>query len=103
MGKLRSELEDLSFQNLYPEEYKKLARSRSAPPELEAALEKINRNHQNEIGGKRCSVRRSSRSRQTSLFALEKIKKQKITIDQVYDLIAARIITPNDKKIVMSL
>jgi len=42
MGKMRSELEDLAFQNLYPEEYKKLAREVDIRrPELEATLERI--------------------------------------------------------------
>ena len=42
MGKLRSELEDLAFQNLHPEEYKRLSKEVEARrPELEAALEKI--------------------------------------------------------------
>src|SRR6476660_9868895 len=42
MGKMRSELEDLSFQNLHPEEYKRLAAEVEARrPELEAALVKI--------------------------------------------------------------
>src|SRR5213592_2023535 len=42
MGKMRSELEDLSFQNLFPDEYKKLAKDVDARrPELEATLEKV--------------------------------------------------------------
>src|SRR5436309_4512553 len=42
MGKMRSELEDLAFQNLYPDEYKRLAKEVDARrPELEAALDKI--------------------------------------------------------------
>src|SRR5215208_7739807 len=42
MGKMRSELEDLSFQNLYPQEYKRLAKEVDARrPELEAALDRI--------------------------------------------------------------
>lgn len=42
MGKMRSELEDLSFQNLYPDEYKKLAKEVDARrPELESALHHI--------------------------------------------------------------
>src|SRR4026209_1742204 len=42
MGKVRSELEDLAFQNLYPEEYRRLSTEVEARrPELEAALEKI--------------------------------------------------------------
>jgi GTP diphosphokinase / guanosine-3',5'-bis(diphosphate) 3'-diphosphatase len=42
MGKVRSELEDLSFKNLYPEEYKKLSGEvESRRTELEATLDKI--------------------------------------------------------------
>ena len=42
MGKLRSELEDLSFQNLYPEDYKKLSMEVEARrSELEDTLAKI--------------------------------------------------------------
>src|SRR6476619_7230778 len=42
MGKMRSELEDLAFQNLYPDEYKRLAKEVDVRrPELEATLEKI--------------------------------------------------------------
>ena len=42
MGKMRSELEDLAFQNLHPEEYKRLSKEVEARrPELEAILEKI--------------------------------------------------------------
>ena len=42
MGKVRSELEDLAFQNLYPEEYRRLAKDVDARrPELEAILDKI--------------------------------------------------------------
>src|ERR1051325_1467744 len=42
MGKMRSELEDLAFQNLYPDEYKRLSKEVDVRrPELEANLEKI--------------------------------------------------------------
>src|SRR5678809_1174121 len=42
MGKMRSELEDLAFQNLYTDEYRRLAKEVDARrPELEAALDKI--------------------------------------------------------------
>ena len=99
MGKVRSELEDLAFKNLYPEEYERLAEDvDSRRPELEAALEKIT-----------ASIKKSLtendvpfvevQGRVKRLYSLwKKLKKQKITIDRVYDLIAARIITANDKK-----
>jgi len=99
MGKMRGELEDLAFQNLYPEEYRRLSTEVEARrPELEAALEKI----RNTIEVK---LRENSvpfveiESRVKRLYSLwKKLKKQKIRIEQVYDLIAARIITTDDKK-----
>lgn len=99
MGKLRSELEDLSFQNLYPDEYRRLAKEVDARrPELEATLERIRATiiqklNENDVPFVKVE------GRVKRLFSLwKKLKKQKLTIEQVYDLIAARIITENDKK-----
>ncbi len=99
MGKMRSELEDLAFQNLYPEEYRRLARDVDARrPELEATLEKIKsiiaeRLTENEVPFV------AIEGRVKRLYSLwKKLKKQKIRIEQVYDLIAARIITENNRK-----
>ncbi len=99
MGKLRSELEDLSFQNLHPQEYKKLSVEVEARrPELEAALEKIKTTIREKL--KENDVPYVAiEGRVKRLFSLwKKLKKRKLTIDQVYDLIAARIITTNEKK-----
>jgi guanosine-3',5'-bis(diphosphate) 3'-pyrophosphohydrolase len=99
MGKFRSELEDLSFQNLYPEEYRRLSADvETRRPELEATLEHI-----------RSTVERRLRESDVPYIAIQgrvkrlyslwkKLKKQKITIEQVYDLIATRIITPNAER-----
>ena len=99
MGKMRGELEDLAFQNLHPREYEKLSIEVEARrPELEATLDKIKetiieRLNENEVPFVEIQ------SRVKRLFSLwKKLKKRKLTIDQVYDLIAARIITPNDRK-----
>lgn len=99
MGKVRSELEDLSFQNLYPEEYKRLSDEvEIRRPELEATLERIKttvstRLLENDVPFIEIE------GRVKRLFSLwKKLKKQKIAIEQVYDLIATRIITPNDRK-----
>jgi len=99
MGKLRSELEDLSFQNLYPEDYRKLSAEVDARrPELEAMLEKITgtiKENLTENDVKFVEVQ----GRVKRLYSLwKKLKKRKLAIDQVFDLIAARIITGNDKK-----
>ena len=99
MGKLRGELEDLSFQNLYPLEYKRLSEEvEIRRPELEETLEKIKDTIIENL--KEADVPFVEiQSRVKRLFSLwKKLKKRKLTIDQVYDLIAIRIITPNDKK-----
>ncbi len=99
MGKMRSELEDLSFQNLYPDEYKRLAKEVDARrPELEAALEKIKATIAEKLTENEVPFVEIE-GRVKRLYSLwKKLKKQKIMIEQVYDLIAARIITANDRK-----
>lgn len=99
MGKLRSELEDLAFRNLHPQDYKRLADEvEKRRPELEAALERIrtiviDRLKDNDVPFV------AVQGRVKRLYSLwKKLKKQKITIDQVYDLIAIRIITENQRK-----
>jgi GTP pyrophosphokinase len=100
MGKMRSELEDLSFQNLYPQEYKKLAKEVEVRrPELEAILEKTKETIKIKLAENDVPFV-EVQSRVKRLYSLwKKLKKQKIAIEQVYDLIAVRIITPNDKKL----
>lgn len=99
MGKIRSELEDLSFQNLHPEEYKRLSEEVEARrPELEATLERIRSTIAEKLAENDVPYV-AIEGRVKRLYSLwKKLKKRKIAIEQVYDLIAARIITPNDRK-----
>ncbi len=99
MGKMRSELEDLSFQNLHPEEYKRLsAEVDTRRPELEATLDRIKRTVEDRLRENDVPFI-AIEGRVKRLYSLwKKLKKQKITIEQVYDLIATRIITPNQRK-----
>ncbi len=99
MGKVRSELEDLSFQNLYPEEYKKLSKEvESRRGELEANLEIITDSIKSKLRENDVPFL-EVQGRVKRLYSLwKKLKKRKLTIEEVYDLIAARIITPNEKK-----
>ncbi len=99
MGKMRSELEDLSFRNLYPDEYKKLAKEVDARrPELEANLENIRKTISENLDENAVPYI-AIEGRVKRLYSLwKKLRKQRIMIEQVYDLIATRIITPNDKK-----
>lgn len=99
MGKMRSELEDLAFQNINPEEYSRLAKEVDARrPELEAALEKIQAAVKKKLAENDVPFVELE-GRVKRLYSLwKKLRKQKIMIEQVYDLIAVRIITPNDRK-----
>lgn len=99
MGKLRSELEDLAFQNIYPDEYNRLAKEVDARrPELEATLVKVKSAVEKRLAENDVPFVEIE-GRVKRLYSLwKKLKKQKIMIEQVYDLIALRIITPNDRK-----
>jgi GTP pyrophosphokinase len=99
MGKIRSELEDLSFRNLYPEEYAELDKEMEARrPELETALGKITQSIEERLKEADVPFIRIE-GRIKRLFSLwRKLKKRKLNIEQVYDLVAARIITPDEKK-----
>jgi GTP pyrophosphokinase len=99
MGKIRSELEDLSFQNLHPLEYKKLSKEvESRRAELEATLAKITKTIEDKLDENEVPFI-EIQSRVKRLYSLwKKLKKRKLKIDEVYDLIAARVITPDQKK-----
>jgi guanosine-3',5'-bis(diphosphate) 3'-pyrophosphohydrolase len=98
MARVRGELEDLSFKYLEPEEYKKLKNLvESRRSKLEAFLHDITQRirammnesgiHIDHIDGR---IKR--------LFSIyNKLKRQHISIDQVYDLVAVRIITESVK------
>src|SRR6476660_3075638 len=97
MGKIRGELEDLSFSYLDPKAYQ----------ELKDIVEKNRRKHQAFLAEvtkivedkmKETGIPCSTDSRLKRLYSIYlKLKKQRITIDQVYDLLALRIITDNVK------
>jgi guanosine-3',5'-bis(diphosphate) 3'-pyrophosphohydrolase len=97
MGKIRGELEDLSFSYLDPKGYQ----------ELKEIVEKNRRKHEAflaevtkivEAKMKEHDIPCTTSSRTKRLYSIYlKLKKQRITIDQVYDLMAIRIITDNVK------
>ena len=97
MGKVRSELEDLAFRYLYPEDYNALAKKVDARrTELEAQLEQIRATMIESLEKAEIPVI-SIEGRIKRLYSLwKKLKRRKILIDQVYDLMAVRVITPND-------
>jgi GTP diphosphokinase / guanosine-3',5'-bis(diphosphate) 3'-diphosphatase len=97
MGKLRGELEDLAFRHLHPEDYRELAEQ----------LEKRRPENEAFLSGVTARIEQKMKEAEVPLVLVEgrvkrlysiwkKLRAQKIGLDQVYDLVAARIITPNE-------
>jgi len=97
MGKVRGELEDLSFQHMEPDAYKEIIGAiESRRHSNEEFLDEIRRTVEAELRREAIPARIDGRvKRPYSVF--QKLRRQKITVDQVYDLMALRIITDSVK------
>ena len=93
MGKIRGELEDLGFRFLDPLGYEQVEKSVNARRKQgEVFLAKM----QQTIGDKlkEAGIQARVESRIKRLFSIhKKLQKQRISVDQVYDLCAMRVIT----------
>ena len=97
MGKVRGELEDLSFQHLDPEAYAEISRSiDSQRATNEEYLERMRRTVEAELRREGIPARVEARVKR-AYSVYQKLKRQKISIEQVYDLLALRIITDSVK------
>jgi len=93
MGKIRGELEDLGFRFLDPVGYEQVGKSvnarRKQGEEFLAKTQKIISDKLKEAG-----IQARVESRIKRLFSIhKKLQKQHISVDQVYDLCAMRVIT----------
>ena len=97
MGKIRGELEDLSFRYLEPEASAELLREiESQRIQNEEYLNKMR--HDVEVNLRRENIPARVEARIKRPFSVyQKMKRQKIGLDQVYDLLALRIITDSVK------
>ena len=97
MGKIRGELEDLAFQYLDPEAYADISKTidtqRAANEEY---LERMRRTVEAELRREGIPARVEGRVKR-AFSVYQKLKRQKIPIEQVYDLFALRIITDSVK------
>jgi GTP diphosphokinase / guanosine-3',5'-bis(diphosphate) 3'-diphosphatase len=97
MGKVRGELEDLAFRYADPEGYQDLRQSietkRHASEEL---LNDIRRTVEAELRREGIPAKVESRMKR-AYSVYQKMKRQKIGVDQVYDLLALRIVTDSVK------
>ena len=98
MSKIRSELEDLSFKYLEPEEYARLKEEvESRRASTEAFLEEVKARIAQRLTQEGVDfVRIEGRIKRLYSIYL-KLKRQKISLDKVYDLAAVRIITKSEK------
>jgi GTP pyrophosphokinase len=97
MGKIRGELEDLAFQHLESDAYQEILRSiESRRHSNEEFLVEIRQEVDAELRHENIPARIDGRlKRPYSVF--QKLRRQKITVDQVYDLMALRIVTDSVK------
>jgi GTP pyrophosphokinase len=97
MGKVRGELEDLAFQHLEPDAYRDiLGAIESKRHSNEEFLSEIRQTVESELRREGIPARIDGRvKRPYSVF--QKMRRQKISLDQVYDLMALRIITDSVK------
>ncbi len=97
MGKLRGELEDLAFRHLHPDAYRELTEQlEKRRQENEAFLSGVTERIEAKMNEAEVPFVRVE-GRVKRLYSIwKKLKLQKIDLDQVYDLVAARVITPNE-------
>ncbi len=97
MGKIRGTLEDLAFKTLEPDSWGELMREiESKRQENEEWLAEIQSTIEQKLARENVPARVEGRvKRAYSVYV--KLKRQKIALDQVYDLLAVRIITDSVK------
>jgi GTP pyrophosphokinase len=97
MGKVRGELEDLSFQHLDSPAYEDIIRALDAKRHLnEEFLAEVRSTIEAELRREGVPARVDGRTKRPySIY--QKLKRQKIGIEQVYDLLAFRIVTDSVK------
>jgi GTP pyrophosphokinase len=97
MGKVRGELEDLSFATLQPEAFAELRREiESKRHEHEEWLKQVQTHIQQKLAREDIPARVDGRVKR-AYSVYQKLKRQRITLDQVYDVLAVRIITDSVK------
>jgi GTP diphosphokinase / guanosine-3',5'-bis(diphosphate) 3'-diphosphatase len=94
MSKIKNELEDLSFQYLEPEAYRELAtRVQERRQQATAFIEKIRGIVAEKLAG--AGLQANVEGRIKRLHSIQqKLKRQRILLDQVYDFVALRVVVP---------
>ncbi len=97
MGKVRGELEDLAFRTLHPDSAAELMREiESKRQENEQWLAQVQVTIEQKLAREDVPARVEGRVKR-AYSVYQKLKRQRITLDQVYDVMAIRIITDSVK------
>lgn len=97
MGKMRGELEDLAFRYLEPEAYAEITREIETRKHTnEETLQAIRQKVEAELRREGIPARVEARVKR-AYSVYQKLKRQRISVDQVYDLLALRILTDSLK------
>ncbi len=97
MGKLRGELEDLAFRYLEPEAFEEIKRAVESRRKVsEGFLAEVRTQVAAQMAKAGIPARIEGRIKRLYSIA-QKLRRQHVTIDQVYDLLAVRIITDSVK------
>jgi GTP pyrophosphokinase len=93
MGKIKTDLEDISFKYAYPEEYKELENNIKGKKKWATAkFEKLKREIEKILDKYHIPGKINYRiKREISIY--RKLKRQNINFEQVYDLLALRVVT----------
>jgi len=96
MGKIRGELEDLAFQYVDPVSYNQLKSAiESRRKEGEAFLADVQKVIEQKLHQNKIQARVEARIKR--IYSIhQKIQRQRITVDQIYDMLAMRIITQSE-------
>jgi GTP pyrophosphokinase len=97
MGKIRGELEDLAFSFLDPKSYEALRQALEEKRKInESFLEDVRKRIEEEL--RKHDIPATTEARIKRLYSIhQKLRRQRIQLDQVYDLLAIRIVTDEIK------
>ena len=96
MGKVRGELEDLAFQYVDPIAFNQVKDAiESRRKEGEAFLSEVQKVIEQKLRGNKIKARVEARIKR--IYSIwQKLQRQRITVDQIYDMFALRIITQSE-------
>jgi GTP diphosphokinase / guanosine-3',5'-bis(diphosphate) 3'-diphosphatase len=96
MGKIRGELEDLAFQYVDPGSFNHVKKAiESRRKEGEAFLSEVQGTIQQKLRENRIQARVEARIKR--IYSIwQKLQRQRISVDQIYDMLALRVITQSE-------